>query len=142
MANVVLKVQNEPEDLPLALTTLKKQFSNSNISELVRDQADDLLHQLTAYIDSIPKKYNYTPRNNNESKRRLYETSDIVIRELERLSKFVKDKKQFTETMEFLKKRIEDNEKQAFLNSFARIFGGKRRKTRMRKTGKKQTRRV
>jgi hypothetical protein len=127
MENVVLTVKNEPNDLPVALNTLKKQFSNTKISEVVRDQADDLLHQLTAYTNTFSRN------TLNNSNRRLYETSAIVMQELERLGKYVADKKQFADTMEFLKERLEKESKEAFLRRFAALFGGKRR-VRRRKT--------
>ena len=131
MANVAISVKNEAGDIPLALTQLHQQFSNTRISESVKDKADDLLHQLTEYINSIPTKYNTNKRNTTQQ--RLYETSDPVIQELERLSKYVAHKKQFTETMEFLKETIQEKEKQSFLAEMARIFGGARRKTNRRK---------
>jgi uncharacterized protein HemY len=131
MANVAITVKNEPGDIPLAITTLHQQFGNSRISESVRDQADDLLHQLSEYIDSIPTKYATNKRNN--TRQRLYETSDPVIQELERLGKYVKDKKQFTETIAFLKDTIQEKEKQSFLTEIGRLFGGVRRKRKTRR---------
>jgi hypothetical protein len=166
MANVILSVKNEPADLPLALKEIDQTFADDDVSEMVKGQADDLVHQLTAYIYSI--------RNNaGNSKQRLYETSDHSIRELERLSRFLSDsmKYRFDENMKYIKEEIikrernakqrrnieatrrrkenlerqelgnkemkrrrnfflqrDENEKQAWLTRFARMFGGFRRK--------------